>query len=714
MFINYKLFLRRRCIILKGSKLIRDSVHGYIEIPTIIVKEIIDTPVFQRLRQIEQTSMRVLYPSAHHDRFVHSIGVYHLGKLAFDGLLNNIKKEEIIYNNKSKSFWNEYRICFHLACLLHDCAHSPMSHSFEYGYMNISNETECKKMKERLLKSMFLYDDYAEILDESFIKQTQKDVDLYFEKPEKISPHEMVSAILVSEYFGNSGKLKNVLCELIDKEIKKIDLIEYTNFIQRAIMGMKYSRTAMKKKYGFQNCLISLLNGNFFDVDKLDYIIRDSSESGANNISIDVQRILNSLTLVETYNFSRLTQIDKLHINNSIYFTGIDGEIGDNSVSNVCECSLNLQGINLDGEFQGTLIYKGTGNYYRSDRSEGSRGDNNTDKSDEVERIFVNANNCKLQGRFNGKIECREGMSNLVDGVINATISGQIKGKIIGHIDLDGNVPITYEVGYMKNALNIIEDTLVARNRLYLWIYAHNKVTYNDYVLRKGVLYSFLNDEQMRLEELEKNREANQILYSKMSIDNMFLNEHNSQEYLLTDGDFICGMKRSLMKNKNNNHFAKEWLNREHRHAIWKSYAEYNSFFVNLSKQEQKILWNILFDSSSLSETEYPQEANSTEFVNSVLLEFNKSMGDDFECEYTWIKPSGIKLKDINTESIFIKFSDNSVKRMKDIVLQSKISEQYADENFFYLYSSKYLNPEERIKLISFLKAKCKVKLNKK
>ena len=61
----------------------------------------------------------------------------------------------------------------------------------------------------------------------------------------------------------------------------------------------------------------------------------------------------------------------------------------------------------------------------------------------------------------------------------------------------------------------------------------------------------------------------------------------------------------------------------------------------------------------------------------------------------------------MKSEDIYIKFSDNSVKRMKDIILQSKISEQYADENFFYLYSSVNFSPELRLKLISFLKTKC-------
>lgn len=68
-------------IVYKGKvKKFRDTIHGYIEIPDIIVSCIIDTEQFQRLRYIEQTSMRPLYPAARHDRFIHSLGVYWLGK----------------------------------------------------------------------------------------------------------------------------------------------------------------------------------------------------------------------------------------------------------------------------------------------------------------------------------------------------------------------------------------------------------------------------------------------------------------------------------------------------------------------------------------------------------------------------------------------------------------------------------------------------------
>ena len=55
------------------EKVFRDPIYGYISIPDDYCKNFIDTPIFQRLRRIEQTSMRVLFPSDRHDRFVYII-----------------------------------------------------------------------------------------------------------------------------------------------------------------------------------------------------------------------------------------------------------------------------------------------------------------------------------------------------------------------------------------------------------------------------------------------------------------------------------------------------------------------------------------------------------------------------------------------------------------------------------------------------------------
>ncbi len=61
------------------SKRFKDPVYGYIDIDETVISNIIDTAGFQRLRNIIQTSYSPLYSSAVHNRFVHSLGVYHLG-----------------------------------------------------------------------------------------------------------------------------------------------------------------------------------------------------------------------------------------------------------------------------------------------------------------------------------------------------------------------------------------------------------------------------------------------------------------------------------------------------------------------------------------------------------------------------------------------------------------------------------------------------------
>ena len=66
----------------EGEKRLKDPIYGYISVPLVYMRNIVDTPVFQRLRRIMQTSYSPLYSSAVHNRFVHSLGVYHLGRIA--------------------------------------------------------------------------------------------------------------------------------------------------------------------------------------------------------------------------------------------------------------------------------------------------------------------------------------------------------------------------------------------------------------------------------------------------------------------------------------------------------------------------------------------------------------------------------------------------------------------------------------------------------
>jgi HD superfamily phosphohydrolase len=99
---------------------ITDPVHRHIGF-TEVEKELFDSAVFQRLRRIRQLSgAHLVYPSAQHSRFEHSLGTMHVAGYAAESLL---AKGYV----KSVDSIQELR----LAALLHDIGHGPFSHLFE-------------------------------------------------------------------------------------------------------------------------------------------------------------------------------------------------------------------------------------------------------------------------------------------------------------------------------------------------------------------------------------------------------------------------------------------------------------------------------------------------------------------------------------------------------------------------------------------------------
>ncbi|MFT4923613.1 MAG: HD superfamily phosphohydrolase [Haloarculaceae archaeon] len=94
---------------------IKDSVHDYIEV-TGVARELLETPPVQRLRRVTQLGTVVLvYPSANHTRFEHSLGVYHLADRALAHLGIEGQQAERV----------------RAAALLHDIGHGPYSHNIE-------------------------------------------------------------------------------------------------------------------------------------------------------------------------------------------------------------------------------------------------------------------------------------------------------------------------------------------------------------------------------------------------------------------------------------------------------------------------------------------------------------------------------------------------------------------------------------------------------
>ncbi|MFB6120953.1 MAG: HD domain-containing protein [Halobacteriaceae archaeon] len=94
---------------------IKDSVHDHISVEG-VAAALLDTPPVQRLRRIRQLgTVSLVYPSANHTRFEHSLGVYHLACQALAHLgVDGTDAERV-----------------RAAAILHDVGHGPFSHTIE-------------------------------------------------------------------------------------------------------------------------------------------------------------------------------------------------------------------------------------------------------------------------------------------------------------------------------------------------------------------------------------------------------------------------------------------------------------------------------------------------------------------------------------------------------------------------------------------------------
>lgn len=109
---------------------IRDAIHKNININEPVIKALIDSKEFQRLRWISQLGgAQIAFPSATHTRFTHSLGVYHV----LTRVLNQIGNNKLISEKE--------KLIIKIAGLLHDLGHGPFSHSFE-GVTNFNNDSK--------------------------------------------------------------------------------------------------------------------------------------------------------------------------------------------------------------------------------------------------------------------------------------------------------------------------------------------------------------------------------------------------------------------------------------------------------------------------------------------------------------------------------------------------------------------------------------------
>jgi HD superfamily phosphohydrolase len=281
---------------------IRENMYGSIGISG-LEDQVLAHSAFQRLRRIKQTAfLSFVFPGATHTRFEHSLGVMHIAGKAWRRLEENQNRFQAVCENFKDFSLRERRktalenhgtifetfdkteIIFQdkyvyqslrLAAMLHDVGHPPFSHSGEiflppYSALLLENPQLPAYIKEyfssmEALNQKTSHEDYTIMLVYQILNDIQSDVD----------PQDVVSIICPKiQPKANSPLQTNklhILChQLISGEI---------------------------------------------DVDRMDYLRRDSQESGVVYGVFDIDRILDSLSLY----YEKST--DSLHL--AIRYSGL-------------------------------------------------------------------------------------------------------------------------------------------------------------------------------------------------------------------------------------------------------------------------------------------------------------------------------------------------------------------------------------------------------
>jgi HD superfamily phosphohydrolase len=172
-------------VYLEKAKIYKDVIHNSIR-TTRLANAIIDNKIFQRLRHLHQLgACYFVFPNANNTRFEHSLGTYHLAgcvirHLIFNSDLREINKSlaKVEYikkyllnklnlpdNEESTKIISEYPSCLFddylielikIAGLVHDIGHGPFSHLFD-EWLSSVHELQDNKLIHHENRSIMLF-----------------------------------------------------------------------------------------------------------------------------------------------------------------------------------------------------------------------------------------------------------------------------------------------------------------------------------------------------------------------------------------------------------------------------------------------------------------------------------------------------------------------------------------------------------------------------
>lgn len=270
------------------DKLIMDPVHGGIPLYRHEI-QVIDHPLFQRLRNICQNDiLSLVFPGATHSRFLHSIGVMHVGSRMFRSMINAYLRERQLSSQVTLTMTQLDAIDYlakiiRLACLLHDSGHSSFSHQF----------TQARRIKE-LMARPNRFEDLWEGIDNQGI---------YPEPPEELE-HEHYSVRVAYDVLDNidlasAGLHRDDILGIMETThvTPSATFCQHAETFWSFIAGPDANAGALQETSTprlVMDLLSSIVSGEI-DADRADYMLRDGFHSSVTIGGFNLDHLLSNL-----------------------------------------------------------------------------------------------------------------------------------------------------------------------------------------------------------------------------------------------------------------------------------------------------------------------------------------------------------------------------------------------------------------------------------
>jgi HD superfamily phosphohydrolase len=270
------------------DKLIMDPVHGGIPLYRHEI-QVIDHPLFQRLRNICQNDiLSLVFPGATHSRFLHSIGVMHVGTRMFRSMIDAYLRERKLSDQTDLSL-NQLEAIDYLAkiirlgCLLHDSGHSSFSHQF----------TQARRIHE-LMAHPDRFEDLWKDADFSRYHSRQPE-ELEHEHYSVRVAHDVLSAVSMDEAGLDAIDVIGIM-ETTDVR-PSATFCGHARTFWNFIAGQDADSGVLSKSDTprlVMDLLSSIVSGEI-DADRADYMLRDGFHSSVTIGGFNLDHLLSNL-----------------------------------------------------------------------------------------------------------------------------------------------------------------------------------------------------------------------------------------------------------------------------------------------------------------------------------------------------------------------------------------------------------------------------------